>query len=101
MVTQVFAYLPLLAHTGSRRQMPVVTDRGIPMEPALLTIKQVAELVQLSLREVFRWQDRGIIPGRTKLGRLVRFNRAAVLTWIEDGCPQTTKRKQRCQQSLR
>lgn len=64
--------------------------------PALLTIKQVAELLQLSQREVFRWQDRGIVPGRTKLGRLVRFNRAAVLNWIEEGCPQTkTKHRKR------
>lgn len=27
------------------------------------------------------------VPGRIKLGRLVRYNRAAVLAWVAAGCP--------------
>lgn len=41
----------------------------------------------VSLRLVDRWLARGVIPGKYKLGQLVRFRREAVDAWREAGCP--------------
>jgi predicted DNA-binding transcriptional regulator AlpA len=55
------------------------------MEPALLTHEQGMELTQLSRRTWFAAARS--VPGRVCFGRVVRFQRAAVLAWIAEGCP--------------
>jgi excisionase family DNA binding protein len=56
-----------------------------PTAPATLTYKDVADLLQCSAKSVERMAD--AIPGRIRFGRLVRFDRAAVMQWITSGCP--------------
>ena len=53
--------------------------------PAVLTYRDVAELLKCSPKSVERMAH--AIPGRIKFGRLVRFDRAAVLAWVAAGCP--------------
>ncbi len=55
--------------------------------PELLDVQTVADLLQCSTRHVYRLADAGKMPGPLKLGALVRWRRAAVLAWIDDGCP--------------
>lgn len=51
--------------------------------PALYTADEVAQLTQLSKCQVYRLSDRGEIPGRVKgLGRVLRFSRVAVDSWL-------------------
>lgn len=59
-----------------------------PAEPAaLLSVVEVSRLLGCSARHVYRLADAGRMPRPVKVGALVRWNRAAVLHWIDDGCP--------------
>jgi excisionase family DNA binding protein len=62
---------------------------AIPPAALLLTLNDVAALVQVSRRQVERWLSAGAIPGVVRLpGRAVRLRRDLVLQWIEGGCPR-------------
>jgi len=50
-------------------------------EPDVLTIEQLAELVQVDEKTVLSLAAKGELPGR-KLGRNWRFSRQAVLDWL-------------------
>jgi excisionase family DNA binding protein len=51
--------------------------------PATYTVPDIARLAQASERHIWRLADADKIPGRIRgLGRLVRFNRAAVDSWL-------------------
>ena len=64
---------------------PLTTTASEPslVSPATYTVPDIARLAQSSERHIWRLIDRNQIPGRIKgLGRLVRFSRAAVDTWL-------------------
>ena len=50
-------------------------------EPDVLTIEQLAELLQVDEKTVLSLAAKGELPGR-KLGRNWRFSRQAVLDWL-------------------
>jgi excisionase family DNA binding protein len=53
-----------------------------PAPPSeVLTLEEVAELLQANPPDVRRLAERGDLPGR-KLGRAWRFSRAGVLAWL-------------------
>lgn len=54
----------------------------------LLTVKQVASLVQLSSRAIWRLRSKGWIPNPIQVGGAVRWRRTEVEDWIRDGCPK-------------
>ena len=56
-------------------------------EPALLTADDVAGQLACSPRHVRRMSERGVMPAPVKVGRLVRWPRAAIAQWIASGCP--------------
>ena len=53
----------------------------------LLDVHEVAELLGCSTRHVYRLSDAGKMPAPVKLGACVRWNRSAIESWIEEGCP--------------
>jgi excisionase family DNA binding protein len=53
----------------------------------LLDVQAVAEMLGCSERHVYRLSDAGRMPAPVKLGALVRWNRAVVESWIDQGCP--------------
>ncbi len=53
----------------------------------LLDVQAVAKMLGCSQRHIYRLTDRGVMPGPIKLGALIRWNRAAVEEWIDQGCP--------------
>ncbi len=57
--------------------------------PALLTIDQVARLLNCSKRTVYRLTDADRMPRPVRLGSLLRWNRNAIEQWIAGGCPAT------------
>jgi excisionase family DNA binding protein len=59
--------------------------------PAVYTAQEVADLLQVSLRQVWVMRDSGAIPAPFQVGRLVRWSRAVVDGWIASGCPKPTK----------
>ena len=55
-------------------------------EAELLDVKQVATMLSCSSCHVYRLAERGALPGRIKLGNLVRWPRAEIAAWIAGGC---------------
>ncbi len=50
--------------------------------PYLLRAEEVASLLRITRKAVYSMVDRGEIPGVTKIGRRVRFQRDALLAWL-------------------
>ena len=53
----------------------------------MLTVHDVARMLNCSVRTVYRLVDSGRMPRPVKLGALVRWPREAIEHWIDDGCP--------------
>ena len=53
----------------------------------MLTVNQLAEILNCSPRTVYRLSDRGRIPSQVRLGGLVRWLRPTIDRWIAEGCP--------------
>ena len=53
-----------------------MTDREV------LTARDAAELLDIGLRQLYEAVGRGDIPCR-RIGRTIRFSRAALLRWLE------------------
>jgi predicted DNA-binding transcriptional regulator AlpA len=56
--------------------------------PATYTADQLAALLQVCPRQVWRMKDAGLLPAHIQIGRLVRWERAATEEWIRAGCPR-------------
>ena len=63
--------------------------------PVLLDVRQVASILNCSIRHVFRLSETGRIPHPIKLGALVRWPKVSLDRWIDKGCPSTQKILQR------
>lgn len=59
-----------------------------PPTLGLLTVKDVAQLLNCSVRTVYRLNDAGHLPRPIRLGALLRWPRAVIETWIAEGCPK-------------
>jgi excisionase family DNA binding protein len=57
----------------------------------MLTVQDVAKLLNCSTRTVYRLADSGRMPRPVKLGALVRWSKAVVGQWIAAGCPDQRK----------
>lgn len=64
---------------------PALADRPAVI-PAVLDVNAVAEICTCSSRHIYRMEAAGLMPGRLKLGALVRWSRAEIDKWIADGC---------------
>ena len=60
-------------------------------EDRLLDVSEVASLLGVSARGVWRWRDAGSIPAPVTLGRLVRWRHSEIMEWIAAGCPDVSK----------
>jgi excisionase family DNA binding protein len=64
-----------------------VKEEATAQKAALMTGGEVAELLRVSTRMIYRLKDSGRMPQPIKLGGSVRWRRAELVEWIEDGCP--------------
>jgi predicted DNA-binding transcriptional regulator AlpA len=70
--------------------MPAATAPLAPaVAPLLVDVNVVAALVEVSPRTITRWSDAGLMPKGHKLGNLVRWSKAEIEKWVEDGCPKS------------
>ena len=53
----------------------------------MLTVNELAGVLNCSYRTVYRLSDRGQIPSPVRLGGLVRWPRPIIDRWIAEGCP--------------
>lgn len=54
----------------------------------LLNTEQVARLLNVGRRSVWRWSHSGRMPAPIRIGGAVRFRNSEILAWISDGCPR-------------
>jgi excisionase family DNA binding protein len=60
-----------------------------PDPPLLLDVAAVARLLGCSPRHIWRLADSGDFPAPLPVGRLRRWQRAAIVQWIQDHTPTT------------
>lgn len=53
---------------------------------ALLSARQVAELLNISTRTLWRLKSAGRLPAAIRIGKSIRWRREDLNTWIEEGC---------------
>lgn len=68
---------------------PAPTPTTVPQRMAceLLTAVQLAELLNISERTLYRLKSRGSLPAPIQLGGSIRWRRTEILQWVADGCP--------------
>ena len=59
----------------------------------LMTVKEVAAWCGVSVSHIYRMTDRGAMPQPVSLGYARRYVRSTIDNWIDDGCPDLSKRK--------
>ena len=55
----------------------------------LLTVKEVAAMLRLSVNQTYLLKDKGQIPGDVRIGRAIRFDKDVIESWIRNGCPES------------
>lgn len=61
------------------------------METKLIDVNEVARLLHIGARTLWRFRDMGKIPAPIKIGRAVRWRAADISAWIADGCPDVIR----------
>ncbi len=57
--------------------------------PLLIASEEVARLMGISKRTLWRLLDAGKVPQPVRIGRNTRWRLSEVSGWIEKGCPET------------
>jgi predicted DNA-binding transcriptional regulator AlpA len=75
--------------TFQERIMSIVErEPAAPTEPLLITAGELAELLHVSLRTLWRLNSARLVPEPVRLGKSVRWRREEIICWISEGCPQ-------------
>jgi len=65
----------------------VGVDSAKPSEPLLIPAEELARLLQVSTRTLWRQLSARRIPKPVRIGGSVRWRLEEVRTWIAEGCP--------------
>jgi excisionase family DNA binding protein len=65
---------------------------GVDTIPILISAEELAKLMQVSERTLWRLLFAGKVPQPVRIGRNTRWRYAEVREWIEKGCPGTSSR---------
>ena len=68
--------------------VPAPEARLAKLAAEMHTADDIAQLLQCSVRHVWRMHDAGDLPAAVRVGRLVRWPKLLIATWIQDGCPK-------------
>lgn len=60
----------------------------------LMTVEDIAKLLRVSVRTVWRLRRNGSLPRPVKIGGGVRWRMRDVKAWIEQGCKPETAEKE-------
>ena len=65
----------------------VGVDSAKPSEPLLIPAEELARLLQVSTRTLWRLRSAGELPQPVRFGGTVRWRLDEVRKWIAEGCP--------------
>lgn len=80
------ATAPLDATLGlmSRRGLSAQSTKMAPEDLSrLLTVQELADLLQVPVKTIYTWRYKGIGPPAVPLGRYLRFRADDVAAWVE------------------
>jgi len=63
-------------------------DTNLAAPERLLSVRDLAVLLQVSERAVWSWLASGRLPAAVRVGRLVRWRASDVEAWLAAGCPR-------------
>lgn len=55
------------------------------MNNEFLSVRSLANLLGMSEQTAYKLLREGVIPGRVKVGKSVRFNKVIVMDWLQNG----------------
>ena len=55
--------------------------------PRMLDAKELAGVLKLGVRTIWRMNDAGKLPEPVRLGSSVRWREDAIQEWLDSGCP--------------
>jgi excisionase family DNA binding protein len=64
-----------------RAQAAAASLSALPVR--LMSVQEVAELLQVPVKTIYQWRHRGEGPRPMRLGKYLRFDPADVAAWIE------------------
>jgi excisionase family DNA binding protein len=67
---------------------PSIPAGRVGLASAVYEAGDIASLLKISERQVWKLRDAGHLPECIRIGRLVRWSRQAIDRWIEEGCPR-------------
>ena len=73
------------ALTKTREQQAMSIDTA----PVLISAEELAKLMQVSERTLWRLLSAGKVPQPVRIGRNTRWRYAEIREWIEKGCTRT------------
>jgi excisionase family DNA binding protein len=82
------------ANTGAGTQLVHRPERSmleVSHGDRLLNVAEVAEILGLSERTVWRWRNQKRMPQGITIGRVVRWSYRAIMEWIAAGCPASVE----------
>jgi len=63
------------------------SSEAVVTEPLLISVDQLADLLQVSTRTCWRLLSASALPQPIHVGSSVRWRMAEVKQWISEGCP--------------
>ncbi len=66
----------------------MATTDGITVSTQMLTADELAALLKVSRRTIWRMRSSGQLPRPIKVGGAVRWRLADIEVWIAEGCPK-------------
>ena len=67
-----------------------MTSTTAPPEPVLLSSNDLARMLSVSVRHVWQLRDAGELPAPIRLGKLIRWRKAAIERWLAES--ETSRR---------
>lgn len=72
--------------SGTGRTM-ITSSTGIDRMPRLIAARELAALLQVSMRTLWRWRSTGRVIQPIRIGGATRWRLEEVESWISQGCP--------------
>ncbi len=63
------------------------TNRVSKVAPIAVSARELANMLGISLRQIWRLNSAGKLPKPIRIGGSVRWNRLEVMDWFRAGCP--------------
>jgi excisionase family DNA binding protein len=61
----------------------LTADRSAPRLSRLLTVKELADLLQIPSKTIYTWRYKGIGPPAVPMGKYLRFRAEDVAAWLD------------------